>query len=56
MLLLGFMWVMSINYNALTALLTSLTIGIGVDYTIHFAHRYLHEREQGAADHAEALT
>ena len=36
-LLLGFMWVMSINYNALTALLTSLTIGIGVDYTIHFA-------------------
>ena len=48
MLLLGFMWVMGINYNALTALLTSLTIGIGVDYTIHFAHRYLHEREQGA--------
>ena len=47
-LLLGFMWVMNISYNALTALLTSLTIGIGVDYTIHFAHRYLHEREQGA--------
>lgn len=54
-LLLGFMWVMSINYNALTALLTSLTIGIGVDYTIHFAHRYLHEREQGA-EIADALT
>ena len=54
-LLLGFMWVMGINYNALTALLTSLTIGIGVDYTIHFAHRYLHEREQGMPI-TEALT
>ncbi|MXW59626.1 MAG: MMPL family transporter [Acidimicrobiia bacterium] len=54
-LLLGFMWVMGINYNALTALLTSLTIGIGVDYTIHFAHRYLHERERGA-EIADALT
>ena len=55
MLLLGLMWVLGINYNALTALLTSLTIGIGVDYTIHFAHRYLHEREQGAPI-TEALT
>ncbi|MCY4193861.1 MAG: MMPL family transporter, partial [bacterium] len=54
-LLLGFMWVMGINYNALTALLTSLTIGIGVDYTIHFAHRYLHERKLGA-EIAEALS
>ena len=55
MLLLGLMWVLGINYNALTALLTSLTIGIGVDYTIHFAHRYLHERELGASI-TEALT
>ena len=55
MLLLGLMWVLGINYNALTALLTSLTIGIGVDYTIHFAHRYLHEREQGSPI-TEALT
>ncbi len=55
MLLLGLMWVLGINYNALTALLTSLTIGIGVDYTIHFAHRYLHERELGAPI-TEALT
>ncbi|WP_419929422.1 efflux RND transporter permease subunit [Candidatus Poriferisocius sp.] len=47
MLLLGLMWVLGINYNALTALLTSLTIGIGVDYTIHFTHRYLHDRKQG---------
>ena len=55
MLLLGFMWLMGINYNALTALLTSLTIGIGVDYTIHFAHRYLHERKHGA-EITDALT
>jgi len=55
MLLLGFMWTMGISYNALTALLTSLTIGIGVDYTIHFTHRYLHERELGA-ETTEALS
>lgn len=54
-LLLGIMWVLGINYNALTALLTSLTIGIGVDYTIHFAHRYLLERDQGVPL-MEALT
>ena len=48
MLLLGLMWVLGISYSGLTALMTSLTIGIGVDYTIHFTHRYLHEREQGA--------
>ena len=54
-LLLGLMWVLGINYNALTALLTALTIGIGVDYTIHFTHRYLHERQHGAPT-IDALT
>ena len=46
-LLLGLMSALDISYNALTALLTSLTIGIGVDYTIHFSHRFLHERKNG---------
>lgn len=38
---LGAMWVMRISYNMVTALITALTIGIGVDYTIHLTHRFL---------------
>lgn len=44
-LVLAFMRLAGIVYNPLTALLTSLTIGLGVDYTIHLTHRYLHELE-----------
>ncbi len=40
---LAFMRLTGTVYNPLTALLTSLTIGLGVDYTIHFTHRYLDE-------------
>ena len=38
-------------YNPLTALLTSLTIGLGVDYTIHFTHRYLDETQHTSDPH-----
>jgi predicted RND superfamily exporter protein len=48
-LVLATMRLLDIPYNALTATLTALTIGIGVDYTIHVVHRYLTERETGAA-------
>ena len=46
---LATMRLLDIPYNALTATLTALTIGIGVDYTIHVVHRYLVERNAGAA-------
>ncbi|NQV06659.1 MMPL family transporter [bacterium] len=41
---LGSMVVLGISYNAVTALITALTIGVGVDYTIHLTHRFLEER------------
>ena len=44
--LLGAMWVFGISYNMATALMVVLTIGIGVDYTIHLTHRFLEERQE----------
>lgn len=47
-LVLTTMRALDIPYNALTATLTALTIGVGVDYAIHLVHRFLHERDAGA--------
>ncbi|MDE0115137.1 MAG: MMPL family transporter [bacterium] len=44
--LLGAMWVFGISYNMGTALMVVLTIGIGVDYTIHLTHRFLEELQE----------
>ncbi|MEO1056424.1 MAG: MMPL family transporter, partial [Actinomycetota bacterium] len=49
---LAFMRATGTVYNPLTALLTSLTIGLGVDYTIHFTHRYLDEADTAGDPHA----
>jgi hydrophobe/amphiphile efflux-3 (HAE3) family protein len=38
--LLGFMGISGISLNPATALLSSIMIGVGVDYTIHFIWRY----------------
>ncbi len=40
---LGTMSLVGIPYNVITALITALSIGIGVDYTIHIIHRYEEE-------------
>ena len=40
---LGTMALAGIPYNVITALITALSIGIGVDYTIHIIHRYEEE-------------
>ncbi len=48
-MVLATMTLLDIPYNALTATLTALTIGIGVDYTIHIVHAYLSERDTGAS-------
>ena len=42
------MWVFGISYNMGTALMVVLTIGIGVDYTIHLTHRFLEEEKESA--------
>lgn len=52
--LLAAMWVFGISYNLATALVVALTIGIGVDYTIHLTHRFT-EAERETQDPASAL-
>ncbi len=42
---LGTMTLLDIPYNVVTALITALSIGIGVDYTIHVIHRFTEELE-----------
>ncbi|UCE73361.1 MAG: MMPL family transporter [Methanomassiliicoccales archaeon] len=38
--ILGTMYIMDISLNIMTLMVTSLTIGIGVDYGIHISHRF----------------
>lgn len=45
--LFGWMGYLGINLDVATALLSSIMIGVGVDYTIHFLWRYKSEREGG---------
>lgn len=46
-----------IPFNALTATILALTIGLGVDYTVHVAHRFYDEYEEtGDVDHAVVTT
>ena len=47
MWVLGTMTLLGIPYNVVTALITALSIGIGVDYTIHIIHRFTEELEDG---------
>ncbi|MBN1757544.1 MAG: RND family transporter [Chitinispirillaceae bacterium] len=43
-ILFGLMGVFGIELNIVTALLSSIMIGVGIDYTIHFLWRYREER------------
>ena len=52
--LFGLMGLLGIELNLPTALLSSIMIGVGVDYTIHFLWRYREERRQGG-DPAHAV-
>jgi predicted RND superfamily exporter protein len=45
--LFGWMGYLGIKLDVATALLSSIMIGVGVDYTIHFLWRYKAEREKG---------
>jgi predicted RND superfamily exporter protein len=44
--LLGAMALLGIAFNSETAVITSLAIGLGVDYSIHFGERFVGEREK----------
>ena len=52
--LFGLMGVFGIELNIATAMLTSIMIGVGVDYTIHFLWRYREER-RGGLDYSDAV-
>ena len=45
--LFGLMGLLGIELNLITAMLSSIMIGVGVDYTIHFLWRYREERRRG---------
>ncbi|TFH39005.1 MAG: RND family transporter [Bacteroidia bacterium] len=53
LVLFGLMGILGIALDIATALLSSIMIGVGVDYTIHFLWRFKVERARGA-DHREA--
>ncbi len=46
-ILFGLMGLLNIELNVVTALLSSIMIGVGIDYTIHFLWRYKEERHNG---------
>lgn len=46
-ILFGIMGWLNIELNIVTAMLSSIMIGVGVDYTIHFLWRYRQERREG---------
>jgi predicted RND superfamily exporter protein len=50
------MAVLGIPFNALTATALSITIGIGVDYSVHVTHRFIDEYDQAAAAYPALVT
>ncbi|MCY4258417.1 MAG: MMPL family transporter [bacterium] len=52
---LGTMVLLGFSYNVVTALITALSIGIGVDYTIHITHRFVEEHEHNGKSIADAI-
>ena len=52
--LFGLMGTFGIELNVVTAMLSSIMIGVGVDYTVHFLWRFREERRAGHAAEAAA--
>ncbi len=44
--IVGTMFLMAISLNILTVMVTALTIGLGIDYSIHVMERFREEREK----------
>jgi predicted RND superfamily exporter protein len=53
LILFGAMGVFGITLDIATALISSVMIGVGIDYTIHFLWRFKEERSRGL-EHNEA--
>lgn len=54
-ILFGLMGIFGIELNIATALLSSIMIGVGIDYTIHFLWRYKEERKN-RLNYSEAVS
>ena len=50
------MVVLDIPFNAITATLLAVTIGIGVDYSVHVTHRFIDEYNKNRAAYPALLT
>ncbi|KZN23141.1 Patched family protein [Haladaptatus sp. R4] len=44
--ILGTMYLLGISFNVITGLITSLTVGLGIAYSIHLSERYIHELDE----------
>ncbi|MFB6091821.1 MAG: RND family transporter [Haloquadratum sp.] len=44
----GTMRLLGISFNAFTATILSMTIGLGIDYSVHVVHRFVDERRERA--------
>ncbi len=45
--IIGTMYALDVPLNVLTVTITALTVGMGVDFSIHVSHRFLEELEEG---------
>ena len=53
---MGLMYLGGIQFNVMTVTITSLTIGIGVTYSIHLAHRFTEEMDENGPEEAARIT
>lgn len=54
-LLVGSMPILGITFNALTATILAITIGLGVAYSVHVTHRFVDEYDDGKGLHESLL-
>jgi hydrophobe/amphiphile efflux-3 (HAE3) family protein len=59
--IMGAMYLMGYTLNMVTATITAMTVGVGIDYSIHMMQRYREERSKGrdpatAMDHTMSST
>jgi predicted RND superfamily exporter protein len=40
------MWLLGISFNSLTATILAITLGVGIDYTVHLTHRAVEELDR----------
>ncbi len=43
---IGTMYLVGISFNVVTIVITSLVIGLGIDYAIHISHRFMEDRQR----------